>query len=130
MKILFLTAGFSCAGRRNTQETGYALCVEHLAGITGRNNSVYIYNTCFWNDEIRCGDYTIVRRRLPDVLKSIRPGDILRGIKYACGVREVKLSRRFELLKYFVFGGYADGVIRRLKPDIIHIHGLMGPTYP
>ncbi len=130
MKILFLTAGFHHEGIRNAQQTGYALCVEHLAEVAGRNNDVYVYNTCFWNDEIRGDGYTLVRRRMADVLKSVRPGDVLRGIRYACGARGVNIKRRIELLKYFVFGGYADRVIRRLKPDAIHIHGLLWANIP
>ena len=76
-----------------------------------------------------CEDYITVRHQIADILKNFRIRDLCLGIVHMV-FTGASFSRRIRYLYYYIDKGCMIYYIRKIKPDIVHIHGLTYQTKP
>lgn len=88
----------------------------------------YIITQSYFTLEKQINNFVILQRTMIDILKNINLEyfDIYKYIsKY-----DIPFHNKLRYFFYFLNGGYIESVIKSVKPDVVHIHGIDFSTIP
>jgi len=127
MKILTLTPYIYNVDYPEHQKnkTGFGIMVAGIIdSFCNQGHEVYVltHTLCGARDSGSCH---IVRHKLIDLMLHARIHGIVNALNELRHA-ESSIFSRLRFLYYFVDSGYAKRMIRKIQPDIVHIHGL-GP---
>jgi glycosyltransferase involved in cell wall biosynthesis len=133
MKVL-LAAGSSIYIKGHPQasknNSGFAHMMRDIAMMLVQQGAeVEVISQSVFTPQINVDGWTLLRRKWVDVLTSFKPFYISRAIKVIKASKE-PLSFRLRILLYFLTGGYVEKIIKKNKPDILHIHGIGEGSLP
>lgn len=111
--------------KRNPTGFGY-MVKDILEEISKRHDTTLITHV---PTEGYIENYTVPRHKIIDILKNISFFDFLQGIYYAVRFQQ-DISLRLRYLYYFIDKGYVRHQLCKIKPDIVHIHGVTYQTKP
>ena len=104
----------------STIKTGYGYMVRDIMDEVSKSETVMLY-THRVTDSIS-KNYSVERHKIVDVLRSIRIGDCITGMKYLFMTGN-SFSRRLHYWFYYLDKGAFLRVLKNNRPDIVHIHG-------
>lgn len=124
MKVLILTQyiyddtlpGFS------KNKTGFGLMVNDIVKYISVRDEVSLLTRVITKGKHHNG-YEVVRHTWKDIFCSLSLKYFLRGVKYACSFKQ-SVKDKLRYMYYYIDAGYVKKIIKQLKPDIIHIHGV------
>jgi len=127
MRILVLTPYIYNVDYPEHQKnkTGFGIMVAGIIdSFCNQGHEVYVltHTLCGARDSGSCH---IVRHKLIDLMLHARIHRIVNALNELRHA-ESSIFSRLQFLYYFVDSGYAKRLIRKIQPDIVHIHGL-GP---
>ena len=110
-------------------KTGFGKSVWAISRWQAKENiDTYVF-TYQLTDEKRVEEVTFLEHKLLKVIKHIN----LRTFKSNIGILKkshINYKNKIRLLRYYATEGYVKYIINRIKPDIIHIHGMGLVTLP
>lgn len=98
--------------------TGFGMLVEQIFEYVSDKNDVYLISHVLTK-----GYGNILPHTIGDVLRHVRFRDILQGMNWAIHYKQ-GLKGRIKYFYYCLNKGYARYIIKKLKPDVVHIHSL------
>lgn len=107
--------------------TGFGYMVKDIIEEVSKQNEVFLLTHQI--SKGYCEGYTIVRHQIADILKHLRIRDLCRGIVHMV-FTDASFPRRIRYLYYYVNKGCMIYNLRKIRPDIVHIHGLTYQTKP
>ena len=106
-------------------KSGLGIMVDDICSSLSQFEDIYLFT-----HKITCGhqsDYTILSHRWIDVIKNFKFNNLFRGIKYALR-SDTGVVNRLHLVYYAIDVGCLDRIVKRIKPDLIHIHEYVPAT--
>lgn len=107
--------------------SGYGYMVKDIIDEVSANDDVYVFTHQFTSGYKE--KFNVIKHTKNDVLKALRFKDICTGIEDAVKNSE-GINTRLHYLYYQLNKGAFVKVIKGLKPDLVHIHGLTYQTKP
>lgn len=98
--------------------TGFGIMVNDIYESVSKDVETYLLSIV-----ITKGHGNVLRHTWVDVFKHAKLKDWIKGFKYFFGYKQ----RLFNRVKYFYYAlnsGSIRNSVRRLKPDVVHIHGI------
>lgn len=131
MKVLYLAPYISMDESEllSRHKTGFGYMVKDIIE-SANNNGIdcYLSTQSYINFGVKFEKFYLVKRKLLDILINIR----LKYFKLSFFFLKynIPLYDKIRYFFYFLSGGYVEKVIKTVKPDIVHIHGLDFSTIP
>jgi glycosyltransferase involved in cell wall biosynthesis len=124
MKILFLANHIyeESKPRFTRSNTGYAIMVKDIAESVAVNEEVYLITNAI-TPEDQVGKINIVSHRWIDIIRNIKFMDIFKALMQVFR-RNENLYLKLRYVYYILDNGYVEKMIKKLKPDIVHIHDI------
>ncbi len=129
MKVLFAVPYFYDPQHDEFSKTssGYGYMVKDIIDEVSANDDVFVFTHQFTSGYKE--KFKVMKHTKNDVLKALRFKDICTGIEDAVKNNE-GINTRLHYLYYQLNKGAFVKVIKGLKPDLVHIHGLTYQTKP
>jgi glycosyltransferase involved in cell wall biosynthesis len=123
MKVLFLAGHVYIKELPQFKKynSGFGMMVTDIAKKLSNKNKVYLLTHVFTADQ-EYKELFIVSHKLKNLLSSISIEQILDGLKAFLNHKKIKY------LFYHLDSQYAKSCIKKIKPDIVHIHGISHST--
>ena len=121
MKVLFAADYIydpDCEAFSQTK-TGYGYMVKDILDGLSDTHEIVLYTHKL--SDAFSSSYRLRKHRAGDIVRGLRVKDILSGMRYLA-VKE-SLSKRLHYVFYHVDKGAFIKVLRRERPDLVHIHG-------
>ena len=110
--------------------SGFGRCVWDICRYSAKNGlDVYLFTYAFGR-QLKLEGVTIVGHGLTHHLHPVYMADAFDAVRVVLGGFKDRLPAKLKLGAAFMFRRYLEGLICRLKPDIIHLHGLTINTVP
>lgn len=124
MKILFLSSTIyeKTLPQFTKNKNGLSLMIGDIVKNIAKTEECYLL-TYVITPEVECNNIHVVRHLWRDVLRNIKFMNICQGVKNALSF-SMPLKSRLKYIYYAVNKGYIEEVLKRIKPDIVNIHGL------
>ncbi len=107
--------------------TGFGYMVKDIIeGVSGKHESFLLTHQI---SRGYCKGYTAVKHQISDILRHLRIRDLCQGL-FHMFFTGASFPRRIRYLYYYIDKGCMIYYIRKIKPDIVHIHGLTYQTKP
>lgn len=129
MKVLFAAPYIYDPGHPEFMKnaTGFGYMVKDILDGVSQNNKVFLLTHQF-SSGYKNG-YIVLKHCKLDIVKSINFKDAIKGIKRFFSIKAC-FGDRLRYVYYSIDKGYIKHSISRIKPDIVHIHGLTLQTEP
>lgn len=116
--------------RASKNNSGFAHMMKDIATMLAQEGAdVEVISQSVFTSQMNLDGWTLLRKKWIDVLTSFNPYYVTRAIKIINASQE-PLSYRLRVLLYFLTGGYVEKIIKKRKPDIVHIHGIGEGSLP
>lgn len=131
MKILELAPYIFIENHKygSKNKSGLAYMIRAITDMLSKEgNDVYVLTQSILCEEMRVNDWHMLKRNFCIIGKHLR----FKYIKVFLKVQstEISLKSKLKTLLYFLSGGQVEYEIRRLRPDVIHIHSINLYTIP
>ena len=104
--------------------TGFGLMVNDIFESVSKEIDTYLLSQV-----ITKGHGKVLKHTCCDVIKCARPKDWAKGLKYFFSYNQ-SLKGRAKYFYYALNSGTIRAAIRKIKPDVIHIHGIGAQIKP
>ncbi len=130
MVILFLSPSIykSEISEFTRNKTGFGMMVREIIENVSSLDETYLLTHAI-RKEGKMGDVTIVSHTWKNIFLSISLKDFLTGIHHSLKFKQ-KFKDRLRYIYYYLNAGYIRKTIKKLNPDIVHIHGIKYSTKP
>ena len=98
--------------------TGLGIILTEIYAQVAKSNDAYLISHVLTK-----GHGNILRHTLWSIFRHLCWKDLAQGIQWACKYKQ-KLFGRIRYLYYCINKGYIRYAIRKLQPDVVHIHGV------
>jgi glycosyltransferase involved in cell wall biosynthesis len=100
-------------------KTGFGMMVRDIYQSISEDEEVYLISHVLTIGH----EKSVLKHTISDVLRSAKLSDWIQGILWACKFNQ-PIKGRIQYFYYCLNKGYVRKVIKNLKPDVVHIHGL------
>jgi len=132
VKVLEATPYIYVSGHKHASrnKSGLAYMVRDIVDMLNVNGAdIYVLTQSIFTKEKKVNKWRLVHKGIYDLLFNVKLLYIKKAleiIKY----NKYPLKFNLRILLYFLTGGYMEKVIEKIKPDIVHIHGIGLYTLP
>ena len=102
--------------------TGFGILIKQILDYVSKNNEIYLVSHVLTK-----GHEHILPHTLGKVLLHAKPKDLFQGIKWALKYKQ-SLKMRLKYIYYCLNKGFVRHTIKKMKPDLVHVHGAGLPT--
>lgn len=129
MRVLVATPYFYDTKHKEFSSTssGFGYMVKDILDAVADQNEVYVFTHQFSDGYFE--KFEVLRHKKSDVIKNIRFMDLISGVKDFMKIRG-DFSTSLHYLYYQLDKGDFRRCIEKIRPDIVHIHGLTYQTRP
>lgn len=129
MKILVATPYFYDFRHKEFSYTpsGFGYMVKDILNSISDNDDVFVFTHQFSTGYSE--KYTVLKHKKQDVLKYLRVKDLKKGVLDATS-NKIGINTALHYLYYQIDKGAFTQAIKKVNPDIVHIHGLTYQTRP
>ena len=130
MVILFLSPSIysSEISEFTRNKTGFGMMVREIIENISSLDEAYLL-THVIREEGKMGNATIVSHTWKNIFLNISLKDFLMGIHHSLKFKQT-FKDRLRYIYYYLNAGYIRKIIKKLNPDIVHIHGIKYSTKP
>ncbi len=131
MRILELAPYALLPGHKGFErnKTGLAVVIGDICTSLSETNEVYLLTQSALTDGFDIGNLHVLPKTWKNVFCNSGLSYLRNGFK-ACKGLSQPFKYKLKVIYYFLSGGYAERVIKEIKPEIVHIHGIGCYTLP
>lgn len=107
--------------------TGFGYMVRDILNGMSETDDVFLVTHQFTGGHKE--KYIILKHTKSDVIRHFKIKNLFQGLYYLF-MNHVGISTRLRYLYYFLDKGYFTKTVKKIQPDIVHIHGLTYQTKP
>ena len=116
-----------CHKEFSTTSSGFGYMVKDILEAVADHDEVYVFTHQFTDGYIE--KYHVLKHDKKNFFTSVRVKDIIKGCSDVIK-SNVNINTKLHYLYYQIDKGSFINAINRIKPDIVHIHGLTYQTRP
>jgi glycosyltransferase involved in cell wall biosynthesis len=133
MKVLLASASgiyLNDQARAIKNNSGFSHMMRDISEMLSNEGSdVEVVSQSIFTSIRQIDSWTLLRKTWWDLAFSIKPFYIIRALKVMVASNE-RISYKVRILLYFLTGAYVERIIKKNKPDILHIHGITEGSLP
>jgi len=132
MKILTMASYAYFSGRKGFERnnSGFAYAVTDTCEVlSGQENDIYLLTQSAITPGFKIHNINVVQKKWIDIIFNIKLKDFKYGLCAFRG-RKIKIREKLRILLYYLNRGYAEKVIKKINPDVIHIQSISDYTFP